>query len=275
MLTDRGGVGPWLPPPVSDLPGTSPAVVTVAASDYSGSPAPQQSHGVCLLANALGRSSDRLGDRLPGSRYERRRCNGFLVTSENGRLGLPLAGWLGFWLRLQPSEVTVRRAQEAAGAHGGLASVGLDVPATRSIWARSPRRCTSRALAMANGPTPSARSAASIVIPRRTASQLTVTGSTGWPAASRSRMTANSSPCSGVAKWPGRSHPRTPTKQAGGAARSRRARAPDGFRLRTGRTPLPRRLGARRVRPHVRAGSSDISDLLSNHREPLLCNVGV
>jgi len=53
-----------------------------------------------------------------------------VVTSENGRPGLPSAGWLGFCLRPQPSQATVRRAQEATGAHGGLAGVGLDVPAS-------------------------------------------------------------------------------------------------------------------------------------------------
>ena len=45
--------------------------------------------------------------------------------------------------------------------------------------------------------------------PRRAASQATVTGSTGTPAVSRSRISSYSAPCSALAKYSGLSHSRT------------------------------------------------------------------
>src|SRR6266851_8582631 len=54
----------------------------------------------------------------------------------------------------------------------------------RAAWASMPCRCTSRALATANGPVPPASLRGSPATPRRAASHAMVTASTGFPAAS-------------------------------------------------------------------------------------------
>jgi len=171
--------------------------------------------------------------------------------------------------------VTVRRAQEATDAHGRLAGVGLDVPASLVDLGKEPAAAH---LARAGD----GKRAHAVSQVRRVYVD-PATG--GFPAqghrvhwmACRIQVLPDRKQLTlfrrGKVAWP---QPSAHPHQAGrGRSQVMQRQGARGFRFRTDRTPIPHPVCDRPVCSHARAGCGNISDLLSNHREPLLRNLGV